>query len=177
MDSPEHITLNTCYAAIVTGLSQSPNDIVTHIRSSGILAPGDIAFLSNPQNDNNMKAEKIINIVMIQVQTNPGVYDIFKLALERAGQWTASIVSILEETRTQLDNATTTSEGPTPPATSGGPTHPATSGGPTQTATSGGPTQPATSGGPTHPATSGGPTHPATNTPLHGNESSSHTGA
>ena len=109
MDSLEYRTLNDCYATTVTGLSQSPNDIAIQIRPSGVLAQGDIAFLSNPQNDNHTKAVKIMDIVMIPVQSNPQVYAMFKSALQRAGPWTANIISTLEETHANLVTTSSTS--------------------------------------------------------------------
>lgn len=110
MDSPEYRALNDCYATTVTGLTQSPNDVVIQIRPSGILAPGDIGFLSNPHHDDRTKALRIMEVVMIQVKSNgPQVYDIFISALQQAGSWTANIISTLEKTRANLVTTSITS--------------------------------------------------------------------
>ena len=97
---PEYKTLEKCYSTLVTQLQQSPNEIATKLRPSGILAQGDIKFLSNPYTDDGKKAERIVDVVMNQAKNDPQVYHTFTAALKAAGDWTRAAVTELEQTLT-----------------------------------------------------------------------------
>ena len=96
MDSPEHKALIQCFPMLVSCIQQSPNEVVAQLRPSEILAQKDLSFLSNPYNDDHVKADKIVNIVVSQVKNDPCVFKSFLKALRDAGSWTRSIVSELE---------------------------------------------------------------------------------
>ena len=106
MDSSEYKTLTQCYPRLSTCVQQSPSDIVAQLRPSGILAPGDLSFLDNPQNSNVKKAQKIIDVVLNQVKINPREFYTFVSALEAAGSWTNTIVSELNDLCTVLISGT-----------------------------------------------------------------------
>ena len=90
------------YPRLFTCVQQSPNDIATQLRPSGILAPDDLSFLDNPQNSKNKKAERILDAALTQVKIDPGVFHTFVSALEAAGSWTKTIVSELNNLCTSL---------------------------------------------------------------------------
>ena len=96
MDSPEYKALNQCSPTLAVCIQQSPDDVTPHLRSSGILAPGDLSFLSNPQHNNDEKARKILDVVLNQVQVDPRVFHKFVSAMKAAGSWTNSAVELLE---------------------------------------------------------------------------------
>ena len=102
MDSPEYKTLTQCYPRLFTCVQQSPNDVVTRLRSSEILAPEDLSFLDNPLSNKNQKAGRILGAVLTQVEIDPRVFRIFVSALEAAGPWTKTIVSELNHLCTSL---------------------------------------------------------------------------
>ena len=102
MDSPEYKTLTQCYPRLFTCVQQSPNDIVTQLRPSGILAPEDLSFLDNPLSNKNQKAQRILHVALTQVEIDPGVFRTFVSALEAAGSWTKTIVSELNNLCTSL---------------------------------------------------------------------------
>ena len=84
------------YPKLITCFKQSPNDIADQLRPLGILAPGDLEFLTNPQNNNDQKARRIVDVVMNHTQTDPQVFHKFVSALKAAGTWTKKIVSELK---------------------------------------------------------------------------------
>ena len=96
MDSPEYNTINNFYPKLVSCVRQSPNDITDHLRPLGILAPADLEFLSNSQNDNDQKARRIVDVVMNHIQNDSQVFHKFISTLEAAGTWTNIIVSKLK---------------------------------------------------------------------------------
>ena len=112
MDSPEYKTLTQCSPRLSICLKQSPNDVVTQLRSSGILAPGDLSFLNNPQNSNDQKAQRILDAVLTQVEIDPGVFRTFVSALEAAGSWTSAIVSDLNHLCPSLSTTTSMPQAP-----------------------------------------------------------------
>ena len=97
MDYPEYKALTQCYPRLSNCVQQSPNDVVAQLRPSGILAPGDLSFLDNPQNSNDQKARRVIDAVLNQVKIKPRVFHTFVSALEAAGPWTNTIVSELND--------------------------------------------------------------------------------
>ena len=99
MDSgQEYKTLERCYPEIVTCLQLSPREIVTQLRPSGLLPNKDFEFLSNPKNENDEKAHRIIDVVMYQVKIDSQVYSTFLIALKAAGPWTQTLTQKLERT-------------------------------------------------------------------------------
>ena len=98
MASPEYRTLEQCYLTLVSCVQQSPHDIAVHLRPSGILAPRDIQYLRNPVIEDNEKAQRLLNTVLNQVNTDPQVYHTFIAALKNVGLWTRTAVSELEHT-------------------------------------------------------------------------------
>ena len=97
MDSPEYKALTQCYLTLEVCIQQSPDDVTSHLRASGILAPGDILFLSNPQHNDDEKARKILNAVLNQVKIDSKVFHKFVSAMKAAGPWTSSAVELLEQ--------------------------------------------------------------------------------
>ena len=112
MDSPEYKTLTQYYPRLFTCIQQSPSDIVTQLRPSGILAPEDLSFLDNPQNSKNQKAQRILHVALTQVEIDPGVFRTFVSALEAAGSWTSAIVSELNNLYTSLSTTTSMTQAP-----------------------------------------------------------------
>ena len=98
----KHKALVQCYPVLVDCLQQSPNDIAMQLRPSGILAQTNIAFLKNPQKDDRVKAETIVDIVILQAKNDPGMYDKFIEALKAAGDWTRAATTELKQTYTSL---------------------------------------------------------------------------
>ena len=96
MDSPEYKTLVQCYPTLVSCIGQSPNDIAVQLIPSGILAPRDVQYLSNPSIADDEKARRLLGIVVNQINTDPQVYYTFIAALKDAGDWTRTLVSLLE---------------------------------------------------------------------------------
>ena len=98
MDSLEYKTLSNCYPDLVTCIGQFPNDIADRLRSSGILAPGDVKFLRNPNNCNDDKARIIVDVVLNQVQNDQQVYHELIKAMRTSGTWTKpALCKIFEE--------------------------------------------------------------------------------
>ena len=54
----EYEALEQSYDKLIACLEQSPNDVVDKLKPSGILAPGDLSFLSNQNHDKDEKARK-----------------------------------------------------------------------------------------------------------------------
>ena len=94
---PEYKALEQCYPTLKNCLQQAPSDVVVQLRPSGILATRDIKFLSNPNKDDDEKAERIVDIVMMQVRGDPQVYHTFTAALNAAGDWTRAAATKLEQ--------------------------------------------------------------------------------
>ena len=96
------------YPELSNCLKQSPRDIATQLRPSGILATGDLEFLSNPHNNCDEKAERIprriLGVVMNQVKSDPHVYHTFMKALKAAGDWTKTVVTKLARNKMQFYN-------------------------------------------------------------------------
>ena len=97
MDTAEYMTLKECYPGLITCIKQSPDDVFDNLMPTSLLAPGDLAFLRNPQNNKDDKARRIVDVVLNQVQSNSGAYSIFLSALKAAGPWTEAAVSVLEQ--------------------------------------------------------------------------------
>ena len=97
MDTPEYKTLTKCSPRLASCIQQSPNDIVVQLSPSGILAPGDLSYLDNPNHNRDQKAQKIVEVVLNQVMLNSRVYPAFVFALEAAGSWTGTVVSELKD--------------------------------------------------------------------------------
>ena len=102
MDSPEYKAMNQSSPPLAVCIQQSPDDVTPHLRSTGILAPGDLSFLSNPQHNSDEKARKIVDVVLNQIQVDPKVFYKFVSAMKAAGSWTNSAVELLEHS---LQNA------------------------------------------------------------------------
>ena len=102
MDSLKFKVLNKFYPALVSCIEQSPKDIADRLRPSGILAPGDVEFLSNPNTCNDDKARRIVDVVLNQVQNDPQVYCELIKAMRASGNWTKAMVHKLEEAHTSL---------------------------------------------------------------------------
>ena len=96
MDSPEYKTMRNFYPQLITCVKQSPNDIADHLIPVGILAPGDLDLLSNPQISSDDKARRIVSVVMSHVQNDPQEFHKFISALEAAGFWTQKMTSKLK---------------------------------------------------------------------------------
>ena len=98
MDSPEYKTLTQCYPVLISHIGQAPYDIAAYLIPSGILAPPDLHYISNPSIPHIEKASRLLDIVLNQVQIDPQVYHSFITALKSAGSWTKALVSELEST-------------------------------------------------------------------------------
>ena len=96
MDSLEYQTLNMCYDSLVSCIGQSPKDIVDKLIPSGVLAPGVLKFLENPNNSDDDKARKIINVVIKQVEINVDVYNVLTEVL-KTSTWTKAVAVKLEQ--------------------------------------------------------------------------------
>ena len=108
MDSPEHQTLTQCYPKLVACVGHSPDDIADQLRPSQMLAPGDWAFLANPNHDNDQKARRVIDAILNQVKIKPKLFFLFVLTLEAAGSWTGTVVGELKLTYFSILSATHT---------------------------------------------------------------------
>ena len=108
MDSPEHKTLTQLYPGLVTCVGQSPNDVADQLKPFPILAPGDWAFLANPNRDKDQKARRIVDAALDQVKVNPKLFFPFVSALEAAGSWTEIVVNDLKLTHFTTLSATYT---------------------------------------------------------------------
>ena len=97
MESLEYKTLNKCFSTLVSCIEQSPDDVVSNLRPSGILAPKNLSELNNLQTSDSIKARKIMDIVLNQVRNDPSKYNLFVEALENAGPWTSSAVRMLKK--------------------------------------------------------------------------------
>ena len=97
MDSPEYKKLVKCYSDLGNIVQQSPDDVTQRLKPSGILAPRDVAFLGNKQNERLEKAERIVDIVIAQVKYDSKLYYTFIEALEAAGTWTSKAVEMLKQ--------------------------------------------------------------------------------
>ena len=97
MDSPEYKTLAQFYPALVSCVGQAPVNIAVQLIPYGILAPRDVQYLSNPSIVDNEKARRLLGIVVNQMKTDPQVYHTFIAALKDAGDWTRTLVSLLEQ--------------------------------------------------------------------------------
>ena len=108
MDSPEYQTLidRDCYQKLLVCVELSPDDIVAQLRPTGILAPGNLAFLSNPLTSKDQKARELVDVVLKQVIISSKVFHTFVLALQAAGPWTRAIVSKLKNKHSSLSVST-----------------------------------------------------------------------
>ena len=97
MDSPEYNTLTKCYPELLSCIRQAPNDVAHQLMPLDILADSDKIFLKNSTNDDGQKAERIIDIVIMHVEKDPGLLKLIK-ALSKAGSWTKAIVDKLKQT-------------------------------------------------------------------------------
>ena len=95
MDSPELKSLNKCYPALVLCVQQAPNDIADQLRSLGLLPQGVLSTLRSSQKNDVEKAREIVDTMVLQVQTDSGVFQSFIQALSAAGSWTKSAVDEL----------------------------------------------------------------------------------
>ena len=98
MDSPEHKILTQKYPKLVSCIQHSPIDVAIQLRPHGILSQEDWAFITNPHNGDNLKAIKIVDATLTQVQNDlqpVQVFHSFVSALKAAGTWTKTIVSEL----------------------------------------------------------------------------------
>ena len=102
MDSAEYKALTQSYPTLVTCIQLGPNDIAVQLRPSGVLAPRDLQYLSNPSHDSDEKARRLLDTILTQVQIDKQVYHKFMAALRDAGPWTKSAVSQVESTYTSL---------------------------------------------------------------------------
>ena len=102
MDSLEYKILSKFYPDLVSCIEQSPNDIADRLRPSGILAPGDVKFLRNPNTCNDDKARRIVDVVLNQVQKDTQVYCELIKAMKASGDWTKTTIHKLEEAHTSL---------------------------------------------------------------------------
>ena len=105
MDSLEYKTIEKCYSSLVHSIRQSPQDLAINLRPLGILAPGDVSTLNSKNSSDAEKARKIVDIILIQVKTNPQVYYEFIEAMRASGDWTKNAVSELEKMHTSLSSA------------------------------------------------------------------------
>ena len=103
---PEYKTLEQCYPTLVSCIQHSPNDIADQLRPFGILASRDITFLSNVYIDDSTKAERIVDVVMNQVQGDPGVFHKFIAALKAAGDWTQTVTIKLQDEFASISHKT-----------------------------------------------------------------------
>ena len=106
MDSPEYLTLNKRYSDLVGCIEQSPADIVTQLKPSGILAPSDESFLDNSSNSRIDKARRIVNVSVHHAKSNAQVYFMLLKAMKDSGGWTMATVKRLEETHKHLSEDT-----------------------------------------------------------------------
>ena len=113
--SPEYKALIQCSATLFDCIQQSPSDIVDRLKPSGKLAPGVLAFLSNPKHNDDEKARKIIDVMTKQVKIHSQVFHIFVTAMKTAGSWTEEAVNILENKYKTLLASTSHSEQPNDP--------------------------------------------------------------
>ena len=106
-ESQEYIAVLQCYPRLVDCIKQAPADLAVKLRPSGILASTDWEFLTNQAHNNDLKAIKIVDVVLNQIKTNPQRFWTFVFALEAAGPWTEAIVGelkplVLRDTHTSL---------------------------------------------------------------------------
>ena len=94
-ESQEYSAVFQLYARLVDSIKQSPTDLAVQLRPSGILAPTDWGFLTNPQHSNIEKAVRIVDIMLNQIKANPQSFSVLVSALRAAGPWTKAIVDEL----------------------------------------------------------------------------------
>ena len=95
MDSPEYKTLSEFYSILVTCIQKSPNEIADKKGVYEVLTLEDLQFVRNSTHQNNEKARKILDSVLIQIEIDPQVYHSFISALNDTGAWTKIAVDKL----------------------------------------------------------------------------------
>ena len=98
----EYRAVLQCYPKLVDYIKQELTDLAVHLRPYDILAPTDWEFLFNPERNNDLKAIRIVDVVLKQIKEKPQVFSKFISALKATGSWTETIVSELERTHTSL---------------------------------------------------------------------------
>ena len=101
-ESQEYRAVLQWYPKLVDCIKQAPTDLAVQLRPSGILAGTDWEFLINPERNKDLKAIRIVDVVLIHIKDKPQGYSMFISALKAAGSWTETIVSELERTHTSL---------------------------------------------------------------------------
>ena len=100
--NPEHNILTKSYPKLVICIKQSPTDVAVQLKPYGILSDRDWAFATNPQHEDDLKAIRIVDVVVNQVKINPGLFHTFVSALEAAGPWTKTTVTELMSSEPSL---------------------------------------------------------------------------
>ena len=95
-ESREYSAVVQLYPGLVECIKQSPTDLAVQLRPSGVLAPTDWEFLTNPQHSNIDKAVRIVDVMLNQIKANPQSFSVLVSALEAAGPWTNAIVGELK---------------------------------------------------------------------------------
>ena len=101
-ESQEYRAVLQCYPKLVDCIKQALTDLAVQLRPYGILAGTDWEFLINPERNNDLKAIRIVDVVLKHIKEKPQGFSKFILALKAAGSWTETIVSELERTHTSL---------------------------------------------------------------------------